>query len=114
MIRRGEIYWADLGEPVGSRPAKRRPVLVLQAQPYLDSRLSTLTVLVITSNTGLATRPGNVFLPAAATGLPKDSVANVTALLTINKYELQDSVIGRIPVDLMRTIDRGLRQALGI
>jgi mRNA interferase MazF len=114
VIRRGELYRMDLCEPVGSRPAKRRPVLVIQGQSYLDSRLSTVTVLVITSNTGLAAQPGNVFLPAAATGLPKDSVANVTVLLTANKYELEEPPVGRVPADLMRRVDRGIRQALGV
>jgi mRNA interferase MazF len=86
----------------------------VQGQPYLDSRLSTVIVLVITSNTGLATQPGNVFLPAVATGLSKDSVANVTALLTINKAELERSATGRVPLDLMGKVERGLRQSLGM
>ena len=64
MIERGGIYWADLGVPVGSRPAKRRPVLVISADIYNASRLATVLVAVITSNTALATMPGTVFLPA--------------------------------------------------
>ncbi|HEY0168929.1 MAG TPA: type II toxin-antitoxin system PemK/MazF family toxin [Jatrophihabitans sp.] len=74
MIKRGNVYWADLGAPVGSRPAKRRPVLVISADTYNASRLATVLAVVITSNTDLATMPGNVFLPAKATGLPRDSV----------------------------------------
>ncbi len=65
MIRRGSICWADLGEP-GNRPAKRRAVLVVQADPFNASRLNTTLAAVITSNTGLAAMPGNVFLPAAS------------------------------------------------
>jgi Growth inhibitor len=68
VIERGGIYWVDLGAPVGSRPAKRRPVVVISAQTYNQSRLATVVALVITSNTELAAMPGNVFLPAAATG----------------------------------------------
>lgn len=113
MIRRGGIYWADLGEPVGSRPAKRRPVIVVQSRPYNASRLATVVVAVITSNTALATMPGNVFLPAVATGLPRDSVVNVTALLTLNKADLEGQV-GRAPDELMHEVDRGLRRVLGI
>ncbi len=111
MIRRGGIHWADLGEPAGSRPAKRRPVLVIQSEPYNVSRLATVVVAVITSNTGLAAMPGNVFLPAAACGLPRDSVANVTALVTLDKNELGEAV-GRVPDGLMDEVDQGLRRVL--
>ena len=110
---RGDVCWADLGEPRGSRPAKRRPVLVIQADPYNDSKLSTTLVAVITSNTGLAAMPGNVFLPAVASGLPRDSVLNVTALVTIDKADL-DQPVARLPSSLMTEIDRGLRRVLGL
>ena len=85
MIHRGGIYWADLGETSGSKPAKRRPVLVIQSRLFNASRLATIVAAVITSNTRLATMPGNVFIPAAATGLPRDSVVNITALVTLDK-----------------------------
>jgi mRNA interferase MazF len=110
---RGEVCWADLGEPKGSRPAKRRPVLVIQADPYNTSKLSTILVAVITSNTSLAAMPGNVFLPSVASRLPKDSVLNVTALVTIDKADL-DPPVGRLPASLMAEIDRGLRRVLGL
>lgn len=113
MIRRGQIYWIDLGEPAGSRPGKRRPVLVIQSQSYNASRLATALAAVVTSNTALAGMPGNVFLPAAASGLPRDSVVNVTALVTVNKSELQDPV-GPVPRYLLDQVDRGLRQVLGL
>jgi mRNA interferase MazF len=113
VIRRGDIYWADLGEASGSRPAKRRPVIVIQSQPYNSSRLATVVAAVITSNTGLATMPGNVFLPAVATGLSRDSVVNVTALVTLNKADL-DGHIGSTPDELLRDVDRGLRRVLDL
>ena len=113
MIGRGEVYWVDLGDSVGSRPAKRRPVLVLQSRPYNTSRLATVVAAVVTSNTALAAMPGNVFLPAIATGLPRDSVVNVTALVTLNKDELEGPV-GRVSSDLMRGVDQGLRRVLGL
>ena len=113
MTRRGSICWADLGEPRGSRPAKGRPVLVIQADPFNASRLNTTLAAVITSNTGLAAMPGNVFLPAAATGLPRDSVVNVTALVTVNKGELEGPV-GRATDALLAEVDRGLRRVLGL
>ena len=113
MTKRGDVCWADLGEPRGSKPAKRRPVLVIQADPYNDSRLSTTLAAVITSNTGLATMPGNVFVPAIASGLPRDSVVNVTALITVDKTDLEPAV-GRLPAFLLHEVDRGLRRVLGL
>ncbi|MGH3169491.1 MAG: type II toxin-antitoxin system PemK/MazF family toxin [Trebonia sp.] len=110
---RGDVCWADLGEPKGSRPAKRRPVLVIQADPYNASKLNTTLVAVITSNSALAAMPGNVFLPAAASGLPKDSVLNVTALVTLDKADL-DPPVGHLPGSVMSQIDRGLRRVLGL
>ena len=111
MITRGEIHWADVGAASGSRPAKRRPVLVVQSDPYNASRLATVVAVVITSNTTLAAMPGNVFLPATATGLPRDSVVNVTAVVTLNKTDLTDRVGGLSP-SLMNEVDRGLRRVL--
>lgn len=113
MISRTELYWADLGLPSGSRPAKRRPVLVIQSDPYNASSLATVLTAVVTSNTALAAMPGNVFLPAVTTGLPRDSVVNVTALVTLNKTDLTDR-IGNVPESLMYEVDRGLRRILGI
>ena len=68
---------------------------------------------MITSNTGLAAMPGNVFVPATASGLPKDSVVNVTALVTLDKADLDDAV-GQLPPALMNDVDRGLRRVLGL
>jgi mRNA interferase MazF len=107
------ICWADLGEPAGSRPAERRPVLVIQADPYNSSKLATVVAAVITSNTGLAAMPGNVFLPAAAVGLPRDSVVNVTALVTLDKKDLGKQA-GVAPDAFMREVSVGLRRLLGL
>ncbi len=113
VVRRGAIYWADLGAPRGSKPAKRRPVLVIQADPYNASRLATTLAAVITSNTRLAAAPGNVFLPATASGLPRDSVVNVAALVTLGKSDLRTQS-GTLTSSLMADVDRGLRRALGL
>jgi mRNA interferase MazF len=88
-------------------------VLVIQSTPYNVSRLATVIVAVVTSNTALATMPGNVFLPAAATGLPRDSVVNVTALVTLNKGELGPPVAS-VPDALMVEVDYGLRRVLSL
>ena len=113
VICRGQIYWVDLGSQRGSRPAKRRPVLIVQSDPYNLSRLATVLAAVITSNTALAAMPGNVFLPAAATQLPRDSVVNITALVTLNKSDLTD-LAGEAPPSLMHEVDRGLRRVLAL
>jgi mRNA interferase MazF len=113
VIRRGSICWANLGQPQGSRAAKRRPVLVIQGDPFNASRLATTVAAVITSNTALAAMPGTVFVPAAATGLPRDSVVNVTALVTLDKAGLDDEA-GRLPAALMDDVDRGLRRILAL
>jgi mRNA interferase MazF len=113
VIARGDLYWVDLGEARGSAPAKRRPVLVVQADPFNASRLATTLVAVVTANTALAAMPGNVFLPATATGLSRDSAVNVTALVTVDKGDLDD-LIGQVPDYLMQDVDRGLRQVLGV
>lgn len=111
VVRRSSVCWADLGEPRGSRPAKRRPVLVIQSDPFNVSRLVTVVAAVITSNTALAAMPGNVFLPAAASGLPRDSVVNVTAIVTLDKSDLDET--SQLPASLMDEVDRGLRRVLG-
>ena len=108
VIERGGIYWADLGLSNGSRPAKRRPVLVVQADSFNDSRLATVVATVITSNTALAAMPGNVFFPSAVSGLPRDSVVNVTAVVTPNKSDL-DEKCGQISEGILDGVDDGLR-----
>ncbi len=113
MIGKGSICWVELGAPRGSRPAKTRPVLVVQDDAVNASRLATTIVAVITSNTGLAAVGGNVFVPASASGLAKDSVINVSQLLTVNKTDLADPV-GRVADYLMAEVDQGLRLILGV
>lgn len=113
MISRGSICWVDLGEPRGSRPAKVRPVLVLQDDAYNSSRLATTIAAVITSNTGQAAVAGNVFIPAAASGLKKDAVVNLTSLVTLNKSDL-DPPVGRLPEHLMDEVNAGLKLILDL
>jgi len=113
VITRGAICWADLGEPASSAPAKRRPVLVIQADPYLRSGIATMTIAVIISNTRLADLPGNVFVSASASGLPKDSVVNVTQLHTVDRSTIGETV-GQLPSYLLGEVDSGLRRALGL
>lgn len=112
-ITRGGIYWADLGEPLGSSPAKRRPVLVVQHDRLNRSTIRTVVVAVVTSSTQAAEHPGNVFLPTAASGLPKDSAVNVSQLATIDKSRLGEHV-GTVPDYLLDDVDAGLRLVLDL
>lgn len=113
MIARGGVYWADLGEVTGSRPAKRRPVLVVQSDAYSASALSTVVAVVLTSNTALAAMPGNVFVPATASGLPRDSVVNVTGIVTLDEDDLTE-MAGQLPSYLLADVDQGLRRVLDL
>jgi len=108
---RGETWWADLPTPVASEPGYRRPIVIIQDDTFTQSNLRTVIAIVITSNLELARSPGNVFLPSRQTGLPKDSVANVSQVLTIDKIFLTER-IGFIPRDLQDEIDEGLRMIL--
>jgi len=111
VIQRGEIWWASLPEPAGSEPGYRRPVLVVQSDDFNQSRIATAIALVITSNLRLAQAPGNVFLPQKLTGLSKDSVANVSQIVTVDKSFLTDK-IGILPLSVIEQIDKGLRLVL--
>ena len=114
MVTRGDVHWTDLGEPSGSAPAKRRPVLILQSDEFNRSRLATTIAVALTSNTTLAAMPGHVFLPAVATNLPKDSVANVTALVTLDRRDLDPHPVGQVPAHLMLEVENGVRRVLGL
>lgn len=111
MIRRGEVCWVDFGDPSGSAPAKRRPAVIVQSDRYNFSRISTVVILPITSKMALARHPGNVFLPAQASGLPKDSVVNVSQPMTVDRSDLEDTGAG-LPASLMDVVDAGLRRVL--
>jgi mRNA interferase MazF len=110
-VYRGEIWWATLPDPLGSEPGYRRPVLIVQDDTFTQSRIRTVIVVIITSNTRLAEAPGNVLLPREATGLPQDSVANVSQVFTIDKTVLTER-IGSLPSDLQEEVDEGLRMIL--
>ena len=110
-IQRGEIWWADLAAPRRSEPGYRRPVLVVQADSFNRSRIQTAIVAVITGNLELADAPGNVLLPARSTGLPRDSVVNVSQLLTLDRSFLTERA-GVLPPRLRSSVDEGLRLVL--
>lgn len=111
VIRRGGVCWVDFGEPKGSAPAKRRPAVIVQSDQYNKSRIATAVVLPITSNTALARHPGNVFVPAMASGLPKDSVVNVSQPMTVDRADVDFTGV-TLPESLMDAVDAGVRRVL--
>lgn len=96
VIAQGDVWWADLGEPVGSQPGFRRPIVVVQGNSFNRSRISTVVCVPLTSNLRLADAPGNVLLESESTGLPKDSVANVSQPITLDRESLTERV-GSLP-----------------
>lgn len=110
-MHRGELWWATLPEPIGSEPGYRRPVLIIQDDAFNRSRIQTVIVVVLTSNLALAKAPGNVLLPRSATGLPRDSVVNVSQVITIDKVFLTERV-GTLSSDRQDEVDEGLRLVL--
>lgn len=113
VIERREVWWADLEEPRGSEPGFRRPVLVVQAESFNRSRLRTILAVVLTSNTRLLDAPGNVLVRASQSGLPKDSVANVSQIVTLDRRDLTERA-GRLHPKVMARIDAGLMLALDL
>ena len=91
-MKRGEIWWADLPDPVASEPGYRRPLVIIQIDEFNRSRINTVVVVGLTTNLRLAEAPGNVLLKSVQTGLPKDSVANASQVLTVDKSFLTEKV----------------------
>ncbi|HEY4562618.1 MAG TPA: type II toxin-antitoxin system PemK/MazF family toxin [Thermoanaerobaculia bacterium] len=112
VIRQGEIWWADLPEPVGSEPGFRRPVIIVQCDHFNRSRIATALCVPLTSNVRLADSPGNFLLSSRSTGLPRDSVANVSLLLAVNKRQLVECV-GQISQRELEQIFMGIDMVLG-
>lgn len=112
VIGQGDVFWASLEDPVGSAPGFRRPVLIVQGDSFNASRIATTVVVPLTSNQRLVVAPGNVPLPAATTGLPKDSVANVSQIITIDR-ELLTERVGRVTAAQLDRIMAGIDLVLG-
>lgn len=112
-MKRGEIWWASLPPPSGSGPGFRRPVLVVQSNPFNESRISTAVIAVITSNLALADAPGNVRIGKSESGLATPSVVNVSQILTVDKSLLSDKVRA-LSTPVMSRVDNGLRLVLDL
>ena len=112
-MHRGEIWWASLGEPEGSGPGYRRPVLIVQSDEFNRSRIGTVIVAVLTSNVALAQATGNVLLNVRHAGLTKDSVVNVSQVITVDKQRLTEKV-KKLEPSTMAEVDNGLRLVLAV
>jgi mRNA interferase MazF len=113
VIFRGELWWANLPEPIGSEPGFRRPVLIVQINRFNQSRLATVVAVAVTTNLALAQMPGNVLIEAAASGLEQDSVVNITQVITIDRQFLLKR-IGSLPQNLLQRVEQGLRLIQGL
>jgi len=113
VIERGQVWWVDLGEPVGPEPGFRRPVLIVQSDAFNRSRLRTGLAVVLTSNLRLVDAPGNVLIPGKAAGLPRDSVANVSQVIIVDRDFLTEPA-GRLRGQLLKDVDNGLRLVLAL
>ncbi len=112
-VARGEVWWVDLPDPVGSGPGGTRPVLVVQADAFNRSAIATVVVAAITANLRLAEAPGNVLLPKAEAGLRKSSVVNVSQLFTLDRSLLR-SRAGRLRPATLESVALGLQLVLGL
>lgn len=112
VIAQGDVCWADIPDPVGSGPGFRRPVVVVQGDPFNRSRVATVVCVPLTSNLRWGIAPGNVMLPARSTGLSKDSVANVSQIVSLDRSLLTDRV-GRVSRKQLALLLAGIDIVLG-
>jgi len=110
---RGTVWWAQLPEPIASEPGFRRPVIIIQSNAFNRSRIRTIVAVVLTSNLRLAEAPGNVLIPATDSGLPKDSVASVSQIITLDRTFLTEKC-GRMSSRIMKAVDDGIRLVLSL
>lgn len=114
MIRQGQVWWADMSdEPVGSGPGFRRPVVIVQSETFNRTRLPTVVCVLVTSNLRLLDGLGNVLLAGGESGLPRDSVANVTQILTLDRSQLLERV-GQLPATVLDDVLAGVQIVLGL
>jgi mRNA interferase MazF len=112
-VRRGEVWWAELPEPVASEPGYRRPVLIVQSDDFNRSRIHTVIAVVLTTNLRLAEAPGNVLISKEDTALPGDLVANVSQIITLDKTFLTERV-SRVSDRIMMLVEDGIRTVLAL
>lgn len=112
-MKRGEMWWAELSEPAASEPSFRRPVIILQSDQFNRSHINTVVVAAITSNMKLAGAPGNVSLSRRSGNLGRESVVNVSQIITLDKSFLRER-IGRLQDPKLREVEEGVRLVLAL
>jgi len=112
VVSQGDVWWADLGDPAGSAPGFRRPVIVVQCDAVNRSRIATVVCVPLTSNVKWAHAPGNVLLRAGVTGLPRDSAANVSLVVALDRTQLTERV-GKLPPRHLTAVVNGIDVILG-
>ncbi len=112
-MKRGEVWWAELPKPAASEPGFRRPVFILQSDQFNRSRINTVVAVAITSNMNLAASPGNVSLSKRSANLGRESVVNVSQIITLDKSFLCER-IGRLRDPKIREVEEGVRLVLAL
>ncbi|MCF7971388.1 MAG: type II toxin-antitoxin system PemK/MazF family toxin [Methylococcaceae bacterium] len=112
-MKRGEIWWASMEEPRGSEPGYRRPVIIISSNDFNRSLIQTVIVAVVTSNLSLEYVPGNFKLSKKHSNLPKDSVANASQLMTLDKHFLTEKV-GSLNAQQLNLLNEGLKLSLNL
>jgi mRNA interferase MazF len=113
IFKRGAVYWADIMTPRGSEPGHRRPIVIVSANGFNVSRIRTVLAVAITSNKNLANAPGNIFIPADKSGLPKDSIINITQIMTVDKQYIGEQIT-TLPNLVMSEVENSLRLVLDL
>lgn len=112
-MRRGEVWWANLPDPVASEPGGRRPVLIVSSDTFNQTAIRTVLIVAFSTNLKLANMPGNVFVTQEESGLPKDAVVNVTQVLTADRSFLTEHV-STVAENILEAVDDGLRLVLAL
>jgi mRNA interferase MazF len=112
-VKRGEVWWAELPEPIASEPGFLRPILILQSDEFNRSRINTVVAAAITSNMKLAAAPGNVSLPKRSANLGRESVVNVSQIVTLDKSFLRERV-GKLQAPQLREVEEGVHLVLAL
>jgi len=113
LLERGNIYWADIVTPRGSEPGYRRPIVIISANGFNTSRIGTVLAVAITSNTKLSNAPGNIFLSSEDSGLPKDSIINISQILTLDKSYIGEQITN-LPRVVINDLENSLRLVLDL
>lgn len=113
MIQRGDLWWAELPKPTASEPGYRRPIIIIQSDGFNRSRIRTVVAVALTTNLRLEAAPGNLLLTAEESGLPRDSVVNVSQIVTLDKTFLTEKV-GHLGERVMLRVEDGVREVLAL